>query len=182
MWPKSINTTTDQEPENARDLATNMPASDGVTDHLPTGVEPSPSSEQQWDSAAEEEWNEHSATAWALAYVIHRIRSTPYPPILLSEQRDHFQKVIEMAAALMEKWQRRERDQAQQLAQARPIAELSREALETVPADLDENTPAEWEKQLFTPPYQLLLEDEEDAPTDDAKANGTPATGHDYQI
>ncbi len=179
MWPKSINTTTDQEPANTRDLA--APAQSGAApiDPLPLPTEPPPAPEQQWDNTAEEEWNEHSATAWALAYVIHRVRSTPYPPILLPEQRNHFQKVIEMAAALMEEWQRRERDQAQQLAQARPIAELSREALETVPGDLDENTPAEWEKQRFTQPYHLLLEDEEE---DTPKADMPPAADDHYQI
>lgn len=80
---------------------------------------PAPVDKQQ-SSDDEQAWSEHSATAWALAHVIHRIRSTPFPPILLPEQRRHFQHVIHMAAALMEEWQRRERDQAQQLAAARP--------------------------------------------------------------
>ena len=182
MWPRTMNKT-DQELENVRDLATNVPAGTSTVEALPTKAAPPPSPNQQWNSAAEEEWNEHSATAWALAYVIHRIRSTPYPPILLPEQRDHFQKVIEMAAALMEEWQRRERDQAQQLAQARPIPELSLEALEAVPDSFDGNAVEVWEKQLFTQPYQLpLADDEEDTPTGDAKANETPATDHDYQI
>lgn len=74
-----------------------------------------PPANREWDNAAEQEWNEHSTTAWALAHVIHRICSTPLPPILPPEQRRHFQKVVHMAAALMEEWQRRERDQAQQL-------------------------------------------------------------------
>ena len=78
--------------------------------------------EEVWDNAAEQEWSEHSTTAWALAYVIHRVRSTPLPPILPPEQRQHFHKVVQMAAALMEEWQRRERDQAQQLAAGRPLA------------------------------------------------------------
>lgn len=182
MRPRSMNKT-DQEPENARDLATNVPAGTGTVEALPTKAAPPPSADQQWSSAAEEEWNEHSATAWALAYVIHRIRSTPYPPILLPEQRDHFQKVIEMAAALMEEWQRRERDQAQQLAQARPIAELSLEALEAVPDSLDGNAAEVWEKQIFTRPYRLpLTDDEDDAPADAPKADMPPAADADYQI
>ncbi len=77
-----------------------------------------------WDSTAEQEWSEHSATAWALAHVIHRIRSTPLPPILSPEQRRHFQKVVQMAGALMEEWQRRERDQAQRLAIGRPLIDM----------------------------------------------------------
>jgi hypothetical protein len=172
-----------QEPESAHDLATNVPAGTSTVEALPTKTEQPPSTNQQWDSAAEEEWNEHSATAWALAYVIHRIRSTPYPPILLPEQRDHFQKVIEMAAALMEEWQRRERDQAQQLAQARPIAELSLEALETIPDSLDGNAVEVWEKQLFTQPYQLPLADDEDnTPAETPRAKGIPAADDEYQI
>ncbi|HEY7348213.1 MAG TPA: hypothetical protein VH599_07805 [Ktedonobacterales bacterium] len=77
-----------------------------------------------WNSAIEQEWSEHSATAWALAHVIHHIRSTPLPPFLLPEQQRHFQKIILMAAALMEEWQRSERDQAQQLAIGRPVTGL----------------------------------------------------------
>jgi hypothetical protein len=90
-------------------------------EHLefPTPVSPA---EGVWDNTAEQAWSEHSTTAWALAYVIHRIRSTPLPPILPPEQRRHFHKVVQMAAALMEEWQRRERDQAQQLAAGRPVS------------------------------------------------------------
>jgi hypothetical protein len=181
-WPKAMKKT-DQEPESAPDLTTPAANSAGETNSLPLEADPPPAPDQQWNSTTEEEWNEHSANAWALAHVIHRIRSTPYPPILLAEQRNHFHKVIEMAAALIEDWQRRERDQAQQLAQARPIAELSQEALETAPGDLDENAPAEWEKQLSTPPYQFLLgDDEEEAPADTPKADMPPAADADYQI
>lgn len=107
-------TGTAQEPANASDLETPHGAPDAEI-----AFSPSPT-DKQWNSTNEQEWSEHSATAWALAYVIHRIRSTPLPPILLPEQRRHFQKVIQMAAALTEEWQRRERDQAQQLAGARP--------------------------------------------------------------
>jgi hypothetical protein len=97
-----------------------------------------PPADKARDSANEQEWSEHSATAWALAYVIHRIRSTPLPPILLPEQRRHFQKVIQMASALMEEWQRRERDQAQQLAAARPPGGPLAE-----PPEISENTPGD---------------------------------------
>lgn len=76
----------------------------------------------EWNNVAEQEWNEHSTTAWALAHVIHRICSTPLPPILPQEQRRHFQKVVQMAASLMEEWQRREREQAQQLVAHHPFA------------------------------------------------------------
>lgn len=86
-----------------------------------------------WDSAIEQEWSEHSATAWALAHVIHHIRSTPLPPFLSPEQRRHFQHIIQMAAALIEDWQRRERDQAQHLALARPVSGLPTD--EPFPAD-----------------------------------------------
>jgi hypothetical protein len=183
MRPRPIDKT-DQEPENAPDLTTTAPSVTGETDPLSMEADPPPAPEQQWNSATEEEWNEHSATAWALAYVIHRIRSTPHPPILLSEQRDHFHKVIEMAAALIEEWQRRERDQAQQLAQTRPIDKLSQEALEAVPDSLDENAAAEvWNRRLFTPPYQLLLaDDEEDTFADTPKVPEVPAADDDYQI
>ena len=75
------------------------------------------------------EWSEHSTTAWALAHVIHRICSTPLPPFLPPEQQRHFQKVVQMAAALMEEWQRRERDQAQQIVAHHPFAEAANELL-----------------------------------------------------
>ena len=88
-----------------------------------------PPAQREWDNAAEQEWNEHSTTAWALAHVIHRICSTPLPPILPPEQRRHFQKVVQMAAALMEEWQRREREQAQQLVAHHPFAYAASEML-----------------------------------------------------
>lgn len=88
-----------------------------------------PPAQREWDNAAEQEWNEHSTTAWALAHVIHRICSTPLPPILPPEQRRHFQKVVQMAAALMEEWQRREREQAQQLVAHHPFAYTASEML-----------------------------------------------------
>ena len=90
---------------------------------------PVPPAHREWDNAAEQEWNEHSTTAWALAHVIHRICSTPLPPILPPEQRRHFQKVVQMAAALMEEWQRREREQAQQLVAHHPFAYAASEML-----------------------------------------------------
>lgn len=89
-------------------------------DSNPETTFPPPPADKEWGNTHKQEWSEHSAAAWALAHVIHRIRSTPLPPILLPEQRRHFQQVIQMAAALMEEWQRRERDQAQQLATTRP--------------------------------------------------------------
>ncbi len=96
-------------------------------EHLELSTQ-APLAEEVWDSAAEQEWSEHSTTAWALAYVIHRIRSTPLPPILPPEQRQHFHEVVQMAAALMEEWQRRERDQAQQLAAGRPATGAAHES------------------------------------------------------
>ena len=73
-----------------------------------------------WESEQEEEWEEHAATAWTLAHIIHRVYATPLPPALSPEQRRHFQKIIKMAAALIEAWQQREREQAQHLAAERP--------------------------------------------------------------
>jgi hypothetical protein len=91
-----------------------------------------PLEEHHWEQAQEEEWSEHTATAWTLAHIIHRIYSTPLPPILSSEQREHFHKVIKMAAAMMEEWQEREREQAQHLAAERhpPTFEEIQEAIE----------------------------------------------------
>lgn len=109
--------------------------------------------DQAWDRANEQAWSEHSATAWALAYVIHRIRSTPLPPILLPEQRRHFQKVIQMASALMEEWQRRERDQAQQLAAARPPAGPLAE-----PPEISENNPGDPDRPGESLSSESLLE------------------------
>jgi len=99
--------------------------------------------ENGWDDAAEQEWTEHSATAWALAHVIHRIRSTSLPPILSAEQRRHFQKVVQMAAALMEEWQRRERDQAQRLATGRPLIDTLLGPLDTAESPQPALFPAE---------------------------------------
>jgi len=90
---------------------------------------PAPLAEEAWDDTTEQAWSEHSTSAWALAHVIHRIRSTPLPPILPPEQRRHFQKVVQMAAALMEEWQRRERDQAQQLAAGRPFVGMEEDGV-----------------------------------------------------
>lgn len=115
MQSKPI-TNSEQAAEDANHLET---PEEG--EHLELST-PASLAEEGWDSAAEQEWSEHSTTAWALAYVIHRIRSTPLPPILPPEQRQHFHKVVQMAAALMEEWQRRERDQAHQLAAGRPNA------------------------------------------------------------
>src|SRR6185437_11184438 len=121
--------------------------------------------------------------SWALAYVIHRIRSTPHPPILLPEQRRHFEKVIEMAAALIEQWQGHERDLAQQLGTRRPVTDLPAETAETSQNDLDENaSDDDWFKPTFTPLFQLLDDDEEEATAAAHKAPEAPATDHDYQI
>jgi hypothetical protein len=101
-----------------------------TTEATQPGLElPVPLANREWDNTAEQEWNEHSTTAWALAHVIHRICSTPLPPILPPEQRRHFQKVVQMAAALIEEWQRRERDQAQQLVAHHPFAYAASEIL-----------------------------------------------------
>ena len=88
-----------------------------------------PPAKREWNNEAEQEWSEHSTTAWALAHVIHRICSTPLPPFLPPEQQRHFQKVVQMAAALMEEWQRRERDQAQQIVAHHPFADAANEIL-----------------------------------------------------
>jgi hypothetical protein len=183
---------TDQEPENADDLPTFA-----ESDHLimPTetdtdiaqpvaAAEPAPSAEEQWNSAVEEEWNEHSATSWALAYVIHRIRSTPHPPILLPEQRRHFEKVVEMAAALIEQWQGRERDLAQQLGTRRPLTELIEESLGTGQDHLngtENGADDDWIRPAYTPLAQLLGDDEEES-SSAPKAPDMPTADHDYQI
>ncbi len=80
-----------------------------------------------WEAEQEEEWEEHAATAWTLAHIIHRVYATPLPPALSPEQRRHFQKIIKMAAALIEEWQQREREQAQQLAAERPAPTFKEE-------------------------------------------------------
>ncbi|HLV99883.1 MAG TPA: hypothetical protein VKT82_14525 [Ktedonobacterales bacterium] len=147
-------------------------------------AEPTLAAEQQWNSAVEEEWNEHSATSWALAYVIHRIRSTPHPPILLPEQRRHFEKVVEMAAALIEQWQGHERDLAQQLGTRRPITDLPEDPAGTSQDGLnDQISDDAWIKPAYTSFAQLLLgDDDEEASADAPKAPGTPAAEDDYQI
>lgn len=101
-----------------------------------------PPANREWNNEAEQEWSEHSTTAWALAHVIHRICSTPLPPFLPPEQQRHFQKVVQMAAALMEEWQRRERDQAQQIVAHHPFAEAANEILLESQA-IQEGQPAE---------------------------------------
>ncbi len=127
---------TDQERANTPELVmpaktgpseTDPPAMAAPTLEMADGAKPGPEAEQQWDNATEQEWSEHSATAWALAHVIHHIRSTPLPPFLLPEQRRHFHKIIQMAASLIEDWQRRERAQAQHLALGRPVTGLPAE-------------------------------------------------------
>src|SRR5690348_2775152 len=113
--------------EEQPDMNTHLELSDEATQ--PELEIPVQLAHREWDNAAEQEWNEHSTTAWALTHVIHRICSTPLPPILPPEQRRHFQKVVQMAAALMEEWQRRERDQAQQLVAHHPFADSANEIL-----------------------------------------------------
>jgi hypothetical protein len=197
MWPHSIKKI-EQTPETTSDdlaapaiLETSeqpTPALPETSEQASAAQEDEPPSapEQEWNSATEEEWTEHRETAWALAYVIHRIRSTPNPPILLPAQKQHFQKTIERAAALIEEWQRRERDLAQQLVQAKPVTELSSETAEAIQNDLPEDIPDEiWDKQLATPSSYLILDDaEEDAqPTQEApQAPETPAPLYDYEI
>ncbi|HEY7122412.1 MAG TPA: hypothetical protein VH540_00550 [Ktedonobacterales bacterium] len=88
-------------------LETEVPIEDHIEHH-------------HWEPEQEEEWEEHAATAWTLAHIIHRVYATPLPPALSPEQRHHFQKIIKMAAALIEAWQQREREQAQQMAAERP--------------------------------------------------------------
>ncbi len=139
MWPNSINNKTDQEPEHISDLGTSAAPVTSATGPLAPEALPLLTEEQPWDSTAEEEWSEHSATAWALVYVIHRVRSTPLPPTLPPAQQQHFHKIIEMAVALLEDWQRSERDQAQHLALRGLITELSAELLESGPNPLDEH-------------------------------------------
>ncbi len=103
-----------------------------------------PLEQQHWEQAQEEEWSEHTATAWTLAHIIHRIYSTPLPPVLSPEQRRHFQKIIKMAAALIEEWQQRERELAQQLASERhpPTFEEIQEAIEAEVASPPTRHPA----------------------------------------
>ncbi len=203
MWPNSIKKI-EQESEHTSDLAApTMPeirrpplaaepetAAPETSDPTSAAMEEEPPStpEKQWNSATEEEWNEHRETAWALAYVIHRIRSTPNPPILLPAQKQHFQHTIEKAAALMEEWQRRERDLAQQLVQARPATDFSSEADEAIQNNrADDISDEAWNKQLATPSSSsyLILDDADEAPqvTEEGhKAPDGPAIPHDYAI
>ena len=140
MWPNSINNKTDQEPEPVSDLGTSAAPATSATEPLALEAQPLLTEEQPWDSTAEEAWTEHSETAWALVYVIHRVRSTPLPPTLPLAQQQHFHKIIEMAVAMLEEWQRRERDQARQLALRGLITELEAELLESGANQLDEHT------------------------------------------
>ena len=182
MWPNSIHKT-EQESESAAEPEAPAAPDNDEPLMLALEEEPPPALEKQWDSAAEDEWNEHRATAWALAYIIHRVRSTPFPPILLPAQRHHFQKVIEMAAALMEDWQRDERDLAQHLAQERPVTEFSTGPMRAIQAMLSghHTTAQDEDAPLFTPPpYQLILEDDE---KERAEAiSKAPDVEQDYQI
>lgn len=139
MWPNSINNKTDQEPDTVSDLEMSMAPASSATEPLALEALPLLTEEQPWDSTAEEAWTEHSETAWALVYVIHRVRSTPLPPTLPPAQQQHFHKIIEMAVAMLEDWQRRERDQARQLALRGLITELEAELLESG-ANPDEHT------------------------------------------
>jgi hypothetical protein len=159
---------TDQEPEHAADPAAPTASEPNeMNSQAPLPAPPSATG-QPWDNAAEEAWSEHSATAWALVYVIHRIRSTPLPPVLLPEQRRHFHKIIQMAAALLEDWQRSERDQAQQLALRGLITELSAEFLEAEQDHHGQNSHAGGQvEHEFTSSHQQYLEEvPEDAAND----------------
>jgi len=152
MRPLSMGTP-DQAPASAPDPATPVESADLSVEFS------APSASKEWDSAHEQAWSEHSATAWALAHVIHRIRSTPLPPTLLPEQRRRFHKVVQMAAALIEEWQRSERDQAQQLAADRPLTDSLLAALpanESHPENLADKPPA-WQE---APPLQRSATEE----------------------
>jgi hypothetical protein len=139
MWPNSINKKTDQEPENVSDLELPAAPANGTHEPLTLEAQPLTAEEQPWDRATEEAWSEHSETAWALVYVIHRVRSTPLPPTLPPAQQRHFHKIIDMAAAMLEDWQRRERDQARQLALRGLITELTAELEEAGESQLDDH-------------------------------------------
>ncbi len=176
---------TEQAPEKTGDLA--GPAESDAVELVAPALESEPAraAEPQWNNATEEEWNEHSATSWALAYVIHRIRSTPHPPILLSEQRRHFEKVVEMAAALIEQWQGHERDLAQQLGMRRPVTALPEESPGADQAQLqgsDNEADDDWIKPAYTRPYQLLPDDDETPPADASNGPEAPVVEDDYQI
>ena len=139
MWPNSINKKTDQEPENVSDLERSAAPANGTYEPPTLEAQPLAAEEQPWDRATEEAWSEHSETAWALVYVIHRVRSTPLPPTLPAAQQQHFHKIIEMAAVLLEDWQRRERDQARELALRGLITELTAELEEAGSSQLDDH-------------------------------------------
>lgn len=133
---------TDQAPAHTLDPTAS--AESGMLERAPLArEEAAPNTDKAWDSAAEQEWSEHSATAWALAHVIHHIHTTPLPPFLLPEQRDHFQQVIQTAAALIEDWQRRERDRASQLASSRPVTGLTQDLSATSPDARSQHPAAE---------------------------------------
>jgi hypothetical protein len=131
MRPRPTNKL-DQEPTSAPDLEMLGEADTIQADLAALERASEQVGDKEWNSATEEEWSEHSATAWTLAHVIHHIRSTPLPPFLSPEQRNHFHKIIQMAAEMIEDWQRGERDQAQQLASARPVTELPAEPAEPI--------------------------------------------------
>lgn len=197
MWPTQTQKT-DHAPEPTDDL-TAPAASEPLAPEAPTlESEPPPAADQPWNSASEEEWNEHRTTAWALAYVIHRIRSTPHPPILLPEQRRHFEKIVEMAAALIAEWQGQERDLAQQLGTRRPVAELATQPLDASPNQLDDNASDNvWTRQMLAPSYQFFLPENDEveaaseAPSTESEQSSEKSTAseesetpaaHDYQI
>jgi len=150
---------TDQAPVHTLDPG--APAEAGTLERAPlAGEEPAPNAGKKWDSAAEQEWSEHSATAWALAHVIHHIHTTPLPPFLLPEQRDHFQHIIQTAAALIEDWQRRERDQARQLASSRPVTGLPVASSAASQDGLSRHPAAEGQSEQASPqPHQPAMEE-----------------------
>lgn len=144
---------TDQAPANTADLVRS--AESDTQGICPIAREdPAPNAGKEWDSAAEQEWSEHSATAWALAHVIHHIHTTPLPPFLSPEQRDHFQKTIQAAAALIEDWQRRERDRASQLASSRPVTGLTQDPSATNQDARSQHPAAEGQAEQVSPQSQ----------------------------
>lgn len=163
---------TDQAPAHIFDPA--EPAESGMLERAPLArEEAAPGADRAWDSATEQEWSEHSATAWALAHVIHHIHTTPLPPFLLPEQRDHFQHIIQTAAALIEDWQRRERERARQLAISRPVTGLTQDSSTANQDALSQHPVAEGPaEQAPSRPHQPPMEDALDEQgADEAKRN-----------
>lgn len=158
---------TDQAP--AHTLDSEAPAESGIHERGPlAGEEPAPNAGKAWDSAAEQEWSEHSATAWALAHVIHHIHATPLPPFLLPEQRHHFQHIIQTAAALIEDWQRRERDQASQLASSRPVTGMPEDSSAANRGTLSHHPATEGQaEQVPSWPQQTTMKEALDEPGED---------------